>query len=108
MLSMQVDLDKNVLTLSISHEEKKEAGNDLPEGSDAGAAAEADTCEAAKASEGKPTWHRSERSRWFVQRKVTLPECADTSTAEASYSDGVLTIKFPKRSAPPSTRLTIQ
>jgi HSP20 family protein len=88
---ISVDIDSNVLTLKVDHEEKKEESQ------------AADPKE-----EGSTTWHRSERSRVFVKRSVKLPEAADTSSGKASYTDGVLSIQFPKKAlAPPPTKLTI-
>lgn len=91
---MQVAIEKHVLTLKVDHEESKEeeGGADEREGQPA-----------------PPTWHRTERSRTFVQRSVRLPEAADTAHARASYADGVLTIAFPKKApVDTTTRLTIQ
>ena len=86
---VQVDLDKKVLTLRVQHEEKEEGHSGDEKG-------------------GAPTWHRSERSRMFVKRSVCLPESADTAASAASYSDGVLAIRFPKKALPSPTTLTIQ
>ena len=92
-----MDIEKNVLTLKVDHEEKIQE-NHSGEG---------------KKQEGSepsaPTiWHRTERSRLFVQRSVALPETADTSAAHASYVDGVLSITFPRKPLVESTtKLTI-
>jgi HSP20 family protein len=88
---IRVDIDNNVLTLRVDHEEKKEETNSED-----------------PKREGATTWHRTERSRVYVKRSITLPEAADTAAGKASYNDGVLSIHFPKKApAAPATKLTI-
>lgn len=83
---MQVDIEKNVLTLKVDHEENTQESHSAPP----------QQADAADAS-APVTWHRTERSRMFVKRSVVLPESADTATAHASYVDGVLAITFPRK-----------
>ena len=40
--------------------------------------------------------YRKERSFGKVQRKILLPDNADTDKAAAKFKDGVLTVTFPK------------
>jgi HSP20 family protein len=88
---ISVDIDNNVLTLKVAHEEKKEeTRTDDPE------------------KEGATTWHRTERSRVYVMRSIVLPEAANTDAAKATYNNGVLSINFPKKApAPPPIKLSI-
>ena len=83
---MQVDIEKNVLTLKVDHEEKTQESHSGQSKKDEGSEATAPI-----------TWHRTERSRMFVKRSVVLPESADTSAAHAAYTGGVLAITFPKK-----------
>ena len=41
--------------------------------------------------------HRSERGAGAFRRSFTLPNAVDGSRVDASYQDGVLTIKLPRR-----------
>jgi HSP20 family protein len=88
---LQVDLGKNLLTLSVNHEEAKKDDSKSEEGKEEG------KDEERKASDAAITWHRTERFGVFGKRRVRLPENADPSAASASYTDGVLTIKIPKK-----------
>ncbi|NJR41654.1 MAG: Hsp20 family protein [Akkermansiaceae bacterium] len=76
-----MDLEGSLLTLRVDHEENIE---------------ESHTAEQEEGGKS-PTWHRTERSRLFVQRCIRLPETADTTAPDASYTDGVLSIHFPKK-----------
>jgi HSP20 family protein len=42
-------------------------------------------------------FHRSERSFGAFRRSFTLPATVDASRVDASYTDGVLTVKMPRR-----------
>jgi HSP20 family protein len=88
---INVDIDNNVLTLTVDHAEKKE-----------------ETSTEDPKQEGSTTWHRTERSRVYVKRSIMLPETADTAAGKASYSNGVLSVHFPKKAlAAPPTKLPI-
>jgi HSP20 family protein len=88
---IDIDIDNNVLTLKVDHEEKKE-----------------ETSSEDPKQKGATTWHRTERSRVYVKRSIMLPEAADTAAGKASYNNGVLSIHFPKKApAAPATKLTI-
>ena len=43
------------------------------------------------------TFHRSERTYGRFSRSFTLPATADANRINASYKDGVLTIRVPQR-----------
>lgn len=49
-----------------------------------------------KKSAAAVKWHAAERARRFQNRTIRIPEDADTSSATASYLDGVLTVSFRK------------
>ena len=42
-------------------------------------------------------FHRTERQYGAFRRSFTLPASVDSAQAQASYQDGVLTIKLPRR-----------
>lgn len=48
-------------------------------------------------SEENEKYHRVERSYGSFERVFTLPTSVDTSTVQADYKDGVLTLTLPKR-----------
>jgi HSP20 family molecular chaperone IbpA len=79
---IDIDIDNNVLTLKVNHDQKKEKSHtDDPK-------------------EGGATWHRTESSRVFVKRSIMLPEATDTASGKASYNDGVLSIHFFEKKRP--------
>ena len=43
------------------------------------------------------SWHRMERRYGSIHRAITLPSGVATEQAEATFTDGVLTVKLPKR-----------
>ena len=51
---------------------------------------------------------RSERYWGDVSRTFSLSHDVDESKTVASYSDGVLTVKLPKKAGAPSGRITVQ
>jgi HSP20 family molecular chaperone IbpA len=90
---LQVDIDKNLLTLSVHQEEDEKENQKSEERKEEGK----EEVKEKKASDSGITWHHTERFGVFAKRRVRLPENADTSAASASYTDGVLTIKIPKK-----------
>lgn len=52
-------------------------------------------------------YHYVERSYGKTTRSVHLPDAADIDNAKADYSNGVLTLSFPKKETPESRRLQI-
>jgi HSP20 family protein len=75
---LQLDVDQDVLTLSVSHKESKDE----------------------KKEEEGTTWHHTERSHYFMKRSLRLPETADMDNIAATYKDGVLNVTVPKREVP--------
>lgn len=53
-------------------------------------------------------WHLVERSWGSFERSFTLPSNADTSRAKASFENGVLTIRLPKREPSTARRVPIK
>ena len=51
---------------------------------------------------------RSERYYGKVSRAITLGQDVDEATAEAKYTDGVLTLRLPKQAASKAKSLTIK
>ncbi|KJE93946.1 small HspC2 heat shock protein [Capsaspora owczarzaki ATCC 30864] len=54
------------------------------------------------------TYHVFERSVGRVSRTLRLPRDADSSKANAKYTDGVLTLDIAKRALPAGSRIAIQ
>lgn len=67
----KIDLDKNVLTVSVEHQEKKEEKEDK-------------------------RMLRCEYRYNSFSRAFTLPDSANSDKISASYSDGVLSVTIPK------------
>ncbi|CAM9878535.1 unnamed protein product [Scytosiphon promiscuus] len=86
-ISVDVDTDSGVLTVSGERKEEREEKSD--------------------GDDGEKKYHFVERSYGKMTRSIRLPETADTSNATADYSAGVLNITFPKREAPTPSRLQI-
>jgi HSP20 family molecular chaperone IbpA len=83
---IQLDIDHNILTLSVSTKDEKEEE---------------------KVEEGVQ-WHHTERSSAFMKRSVRLPETADTANITAAYQNGVLNVTVPKNKVENKTkRVTI-
>jgi len=53
-------------------------------------------------------YHRVERSYGLFQRSVQLPAEVDESKVEASYKDGVLEVKLPKKEAVKGKKVAIK
>jgi HSP20 family protein len=45
----------------------------------------------------KDSFHRIERAQGSFRRSFTLPATVDASRVDATYVDGVLTVKLPRR-----------
>lgn len=58
--------------------------------------------------EGKGHVYSRERIGGAFRRAISLPEDADPSKVEATYSDGVLHISIARRAAPQPKRIVIQ
>ena len=70
-----MDVENDVLTLSVDRSDKKEEEKD----------------------DGGVKWHHTERSHFFMKRSLRLPETADMDHAAAAYKDGVLSVSVPKK-----------
>ncbi|CAN0276069.1 unnamed protein product [Ectocarpus sp. 8 AP-2014] len=86
-VSIDVDQESGVLTVSGERKSEKEEKGD--------------------GKDGDRKYHFVERSYGKTSRSVRLPEAADTANANADLTDGVLTITFPKKEAPVSSRFRI-
>ncbi|CAM9133308.1 unnamed protein product [Ectocarpus fasciculatus] len=86
-VSIDVDQESGVLTVSGERKSKREEKGD--------------------GKEGERKYHFVERSYGKTFRSVRLPEAADSANATAGLTDGVLTVTFPKREAPASRRFRI-
>lgn len=53
------------------------------------------------------TVHRSERREESVSRTLTLPAPVDPDGTEAAYTNGVLTVRLPKRAAGDGTSIDV-
>lgn len=83
---MQLDVDNDVMVLSVNKSEKKDE----------------------KKEEEGVKWHHTERSHFFMKRSLRLPESADMDNASAAYKDGVLKVSVPKKeTAVQKKKLTI-
>jgi HSP20 family protein len=74
---VQIQFENGVL--AISGEKKQEAETSGPAG------------------KGEKNWHRMERRYGAFYRSITLPAGVDVEKVEATFSDGVLSIRVPKR-----------
>jgi len=52
-------------------------------------------------------FHRSERTYGVFRRSFTLPATVDASRVDASYQDGVLTVKLPRREDTRPKQITV-
>ncbi|CAN0045489.1 unnamed protein product [Sphacelaria rigidula] len=87
-ITVDVDNDTNVLTVSGERKQEREEKED--------------------GEDGQRKFHYFERSYGKASRSIRLPQHADVSKGSADYSDGVLRLTFPKRaSLPPSSRFKI-
>ena len=59
-------------------------------------------------SEKREGFHRRERSYGAFSRSFTLPATVDSEHIEADLSDGVLTLRVPKKAAPEPKRIEIK
>jgi HSP20 family protein len=56
---------------------------------------------------GDSTYHVMERAYGSFQRAIPLPRSVDAERAEASFRNGVLTVRIPKSAATPGTAVRI-
>ncbi|MFC6889319.1 Hsp20/alpha crystallin family protein [Halorubrum trueperi] len=84
---IEVELREDALTIAATREEANEVAID------------GDSDEDANRDESDVRYHRRERRRRSVSRRISLPEPVERDGASASYDGGVLTVTLPKRSA---------
>jgi HSP20 family protein len=65
-------------------------------------------CKREKEEKGDGNIVRSERYFGHQQRSFTLPQEVDDAKAEASYSDGVLSLTLPKKAGAASKQIQVQ
>lgn len=110
--AVQLDVDKDILTLSISGPNDTPAEPAAPATDAEAPTAEAPAAEAA--AEGtetqahtQPQVLRQERTQRHAKRSLRLPETADLLQAQATCESGVLTVRVPKKALPSPQRITI-
>jgi HSP20 family protein len=87
---IEVELHDDALSIAATREETRDAAATVGEADAAGGDAESD---------GDVRYHRRERRRRAVSRRIPLPEPVERDGTTASYDDGVLTVTLPKRSS---------
>ncbi|HEY0848088.1 MAG TPA: Hsp20/alpha crystallin family protein [Noviherbaspirillum sp.] len=65
-------------------------------------------CKREKEEKGNGNVVRSERYYGQQHRSFTLPQDVDETKAQASYSDGVLSLSLPKKAGAGSKQITVQ
>lgn len=106
---IEVELRDETLSITATHEETRDAEVAVTQ-DDAAAddAAEGDATEDADTGDDDSSetggdddvrYHRHERHRRAVSRRIPIPEPVERGGATASYDDGVLTVTLPKRSS---------
>jgi len=90
---IDVELHDEALSIAATREESRDAEATVGEGDDS---------EGDAASDGDVRYHRRERRRRAVSRRIPLPEPVERDGTTASYDDGVLAVTLPKRSSPDS------
>ncbi len=84
---INVELDKNVLTISSHKEETKETSD--------------------KNEKSKDKWLLRERTYSSFSRSFTLPEDVDSEKLSAVVKDGVLKVVMPRKEAPLPKKITV-
>lgn len=98
---IEVQLHEDALTIAATREEASEATID-GNGDGTGDNDENGDGKGDGNGEGDETgvrYHRRERRRRSVSRRISIPEPVESGGASASYDGGVLTVTLPKRSA---------
>lgn len=78
----KIDLDKDVLTISVNHEEEK--------------------------AEDKKGYTRREFRYGSFKRSFVLPEVVDVEAIKGSYDNGILTVQLPKKAEVKPAKKTIE
>jgi HSP20 family protein len=58
--------------------------------------------------ENRETYHRIERSYGTFTRSFSLPKTVDGNQVEADLTDGILTVRIPKKTAPEPKRIDVR
>ena len=89
---VNIDLDRNVLTISSKKEEEKKAN---------------DGEEKTEKNEEKKSFLIRERRTMMFSRSFTLPDDVDTENVSATFKNGILTVSMPRKAAPSPKRIAI-
>lgn len=101
---IDVQVDKNVLTISSKKEEKVEEKSE-----DAKKDAESDKKEQENAKKSEePKWLLRERTVSEFSRSFSLPEDADSENISASFKNGVLNVSIPRKAPKEAKRIAIK
>jgi len=85
---IEVELHDDALSIAATREEARDA--EATVGADGDGADDGDAT---------VQYHRRERRRRAVSRRIPIPEAVERDGTTASYDDGVLTVTLPKRSS---------
>jgi len=85
---IEVELHDDALSIAATRDEARDA--EVAVGADDGDADDGDA---------DVQYHRRERRRRSVSRRIPIPEAVERDGTTASYDDGVLTVTLPKRSS---------
>ncbi|WP_128905384.1 Hsp20/alpha crystallin family protein [Halorubrum amylolyticum] len=103
---IEVEFHDDALSIAATREEARDAeatvGGDDSEATIGGGDAagdDGDETETDDADDADVRYHRRERRRRAVSRRIPIPEPVESDGATASYDDGVLTVTLPKRSS---------
>ncbi|WP_144924450.1 Hsp20/alpha crystallin family protein [Halorubrum salsamenti] len=106
---IEVELHDDALSIAATREETRDAEVAADDDDDAAGDESDDTDDDGSevGDDADVRYHRRERRRRAVSRRIPIPEPVDRADATASYDDGVLTVTLPKRSSSDSAGHTI-
>ncbi|MBD5408186.1 MAG: Hsp20/alpha crystallin family protein [Treponema sp.] len=90
---VNIDLDRNVLTISSAKEEKKENDGDEKKAKDE--------------EKNKKSFLIRERRTTMFSRSFTLPDDVDSEKVSAVFKNGILTVNMPRKETPSPKRIAI-
>ncbi|SNR53673.1 Hsp20/alpha crystallin family protein [Halorubrum vacuolatum] len=93
---IDVELNEDAVTIAATHED--ETVHDGSAGTDDTDSGEADDAEPPTTADAVH-YHRRERRRQAVSRRIALPAPVKREGAAATYNNGVLTVTLPKRAS---------